>query len=60
MKRHHYFFAYLALLGALLLASTFAIRANAATTCNIFNGCTGTSTTTGLRPGARRRQEWRV
>src|SRR5580700_8448118 len=42
MRRPYYIAAFIALIAAVLLAST--IRADAITVCNIFNGCIGTST----------------
>jgi hypothetical protein len=44
MKRFNYLAAYIVLIAALAIASIFATRADARTICDIFNGCTGTST----------------
>src|ERR1019366_7416909 len=44
MKRWHYVAVYITLLAAVVLASLFAVRAEAFTVCPIFSGCTGTST----------------
>jgi hypothetical protein len=44
MNRFNYLAASIVLLAALAIACIFAARAEAATFCNLLNGCTGTST----------------